>query len=164
MIPSHHINDIIGRLAAGASEQSGAGRIRGRIRDKNVIVVRSDPFKLNTNGSKRGRGKLLSSIVKSKIFITRQDNRVFCCTSERAFKLSWARQLSPSFIIGFTGPCHGDYAPICWAKSTMLTDTTSKSPGLALSGTPAGPLPYSLGRSMNPVRRPLRRAACKSEA
>src|ERR1700740_834538 len=35
-----------------------------------------------------------------------------------------------------------DHAPICWAKSTMLEETTSKSPGLALSGTPTGPLPY----------------------
>src|ERR1700722_3907199 len=53
-------------------------------------------------------------------------------------------------------------APICWAKSTMLEETTSKSPGFALSGTPTGPLPYSLGRWMNPVRSPTLRAACKS--
>jgi hypothetical protein len=38
------------------------------------------------------------------------------------------------------------HAPICWAKSTMLEETTSKSSGLALSGMPTGPLPYSLGR------------------
>jgi hypothetical protein len=40
----------------------------------------------------------------------------------------------------------GYYAPICWAKSMMLLETTSKSPGSALSGTPAGPPPYSFGR------------------
>ena len=39
-----------------------------------------------------------------------------------------------------------DYAPICWTRSTMLTDTISKSPGFALSGTPTGPSPYSSGR------------------
>src|SRR5215472_9498591 len=38
------------------------------------------------------------------------------------------------------------FAPICWARSTMLTETTSKSPALALSGTPTGPPPYSFGR------------------
>jgi hypothetical protein len=43
-------------------------------------------------------------------------------------------------------PAAPDYAPICWAKSTTLTDTTSKSPGLALSGMPTGPPPYSFGR------------------
>lgn len=38
------------------------------------------------------------------------------------------------------------YAPICWARSTMLTETTSKSSGLALSGTPTAPSPNSFGR------------------
>ena len=38
------------------------------------------------------------------------------------------------------------YAPSWWAKSIALTETTSKSPGWALSGFPALPLPNSSGR------------------
>jgi len=54
------------------------------------------------------------------------------------------------------------YAPISWARSTMLSETTSKSPGLAFSGEPTGPPPYSFGRKMKPVRRPQLRAASRS--
>jgi transposase len=41
---------------------------------------------------------------------------------------------------------YADYAPICWARSMMVADTTSKSPGFAWSGTPAAPPPNSSGR------------------
>ena len=37
-------------------------------------------------------------------------------------------------------------APSCWAKSTMLPQTTSKSSDFALSGTATGLSPYSFGR------------------
>jgi len=37
-----------------------------------------------------------------------------------------------------------DYAAICWARSTMLSETTSKSPGFVLSGKPLPP--NSFGR------------------
>jgi hypothetical protein len=49
--------------------------------------------------------------------------------------------------------CGCGHAPIWWAKSTMLEETTSKFSGFALSGTLTGPLPYSSGRWMKPVRR-----------
>jgi hypothetical protein len=62
--------------------------------DKNVIVLRSNRFKSSTNGSTPGRCNWLRSIVKSKIFITRQIIPLFSETRGREFELPQARHLS----------------------------------------------------------------------
>ena len=67
------------------------------------------------------------------------DSRWLCCRGNFEPTEHW--QANPE-----QNPAAHDYVPVCSANSIMLIATTSKSPGLALSGTPTGPPPNSFGR------------------
>ena len=64
-------------------------------------------------------------------------------SSEAATAAVTTRKFWPTVSMDFP---NRDQAPICWARSTMLSDTRSKSSGFALSGTARLPPPNSFGR------------------